>query len=262
MRIGEVARLTGVSARSIRHYHSVGVLAEPPRTTGGYREYDVAALVRISRIAFLSDSGVPLREISALLETAPGSMADDLAAVRSGIDTRIAALTRQRERLDLIAQRAADGLPLGLLPEPVSRALDLCRDAVPDDPDLTALLDREQDLLDLLALNGDFPVQLTASYTAIAADAGRRTRYLDLLAGFHRIEGRRPSEVEPQIADLVGALLAGPDLRALVAGVPAEPGDEHDAADATHGPTLEQLLPDPAQREVVRRTLAASGVLP
>lgn len=262
MRIGEIARLTGVSARSIRHYHRLGVLAEPPRTAGGYREYSVAEMARIARIAFLSSSGVPLRDIGGLLESAPGSMADDLDAVRSGIDARIAELTRQRERLELIAQRAADGLPLGLLPEPVSRALDWCRDTVANDPELLALLDREHDLLDLVALAGDFPVALTASYTAIAEDAGRRETYLKLLAGFHRIEGRRPSEVEPQIADLVDALLADPDLRTLVADGRAERDDKTGADDTAPGPTLDQLLPDAAQREVVRRTLAALGVQP
>ena len=69
MRIGEVAQIVGISARSIRHYHRLGVMPEPERTSGGYRDYDLADLARIARIAFLSDSGVPLREVSAILES-------------------------------------------------------------------------------------------------------------------------------------------------------------------------------------------------
>lgn len=260
MRIGEIAQLTGVSARSIRHYHRLGVLAEPPRTSGGYREYSVADLVRIARIAFLSSSGVPLRDIGPLVESTPGGMAEDLAAIRSGIDSRIDELTRQRERLDVITDRAAAGLPLGLLPEPVARALDRCREDVAGDPELTALLDREHDLLDLVALSADFPAALTTSYTAIGADADRRLAYLELLAGFHRIEGRPPNAVEEQISDLVDALLADPDLRSLIAGAPSDTGGS--GPEPSAGPTLHQLLPDPAQREVVRRVLDALGAQP
>ena len=299
MRIGEVAQIVGISARSIRHYHRLGVLAEPERTTGGYREYDVADLARIARIAFLSSSGVPLREVGALLEAEAGGAggsgsgsdsdsdslsnsnsdgadpathgpdanpAADLAAIRDGIDEQIAQLTRQRDRLDVIAQRAAAGLPPGLLPEPVARALETCRAEAADDPELTALLDRERDLLDLVALHGDFPNALASSYVAIGADADRRRAYLGMLAGFQRIEGSRPAVVEPEIARLVDALLSDAALRALVTGPPATadsptaPGEPSRPADRP-GPTLDQLLPDPAQREVLRRTLTALGVL-
>ena len=285
MRIGEVAQIVGISARSIRHYHRLGVLAEPDRTSGGYREYGVADLARIARIAFLSSSGVPLREVATLLEAETGGAGDsdgadpathnpdtdtdtaaDLAAIRDGIDEQIAQLTRQRDRLDVIAQRAAAGLPPGLLPEPVARALETCRAEAAGDPELAALLDRERDLLDLVGLSGAFPDALTASYVAIGADAGRRRAYLDLLAGFQRIEGLRPADVEPEITRLVDALLSDADLRALVSGPP--PASDHPAASSEPdrpadrtGPTLDQLLPDPAQREVLRRTLTALGVL-
>ena len=279
MRIGEVAQIVGISARSIRHYHRLGVLAEPERTTGGYREYDVADLARIARIAFLSSSGVPLREVGALLEAETGGAggrgggdpathgpAADLAAIRDGIDEQIAQLARQRDRLDVIAQRAAAGLPPGLLPEPVARALETCRAEAAGDPALAALLDRERDLLDLVALSGNFPDALAASYVAIGADPGRRRAYLDMLADFQRIEGRRPADVEPEIKRLVDALLSDADLRALVSGPP--PASDHPAASSEPdrpadrtGPTLDQLLPDSAQREVLRRTLTALGVL-
>lgn len=254
MRIGQVAQIVGISARSIRHYHRLAVVAEPARTSSGYREYDVADLARIARIAFLSDSGVPLKEIAALLEPEAGDPATDLAAIRDGIDQRIAALTRQRDRLDAIAQRAAAGLPPGLLPEPVTRALDLCLSEASDDPALAALVDLERDMLDLAALRGDLPDELATAYSALATDGDRRRRYLDLLAGFHRIEGRRPSDVEPEIARLAESLIADPTIRSIITGASAE------IDDSLTGPTLEQLLPDAAQREVLRRTFRALGV--
>jgi DNA-binding transcriptional MerR regulator len=41
MRIGELAGLVGISTRAIRHYHHVGLLAEPARKANGYREYSL-----------------------------------------------------------------------------------------------------------------------------------------------------------------------------------------------------------------------------
>lgn len=266
MRIGEVAQIVGISTRSIRHYHRLGVLAEPERTSGGYRDYTVADLARIARIAFLSSSGVPLRDIGALLES-DGHPEADLAAIREGIDRQIAQLTRQRDRLDVIAQRAADGLPPGLLPGPVARALDACIADAADDPALLELLEHERGMLDLVALQGGFPEALTRSYTVLGTDTDRRRDYLELLARFQRIQGRRPADVDPEIDQLVTTLLSDADIRALVAGplpeadTSADPGDPIQPADRT-GPTLDQLLPDPAQREVLRRTLTALGVLP
>jgi DNA-binding transcriptional MerR regulator len=49
MRIGELAGLVGISTRAIRHYHHVGLLAEPARTTNGYREYSLRDAVELAR---------------------------------------------------------------------------------------------------------------------------------------------------------------------------------------------------------------------
>lgn len=109
-------------------------------------------------------------------------------------------------------------------------------------------------MLDLSALHGGFPDELAAAYFALATDGDRRQNYLDLLAGFHRIQGRRPADVETEIAQLVENLLPDPTIRSIVTGAPA------DVDDSLTGPTLNQLLSDPAQRDVLRRTLTALGV--
>ncbi|OPX14301.1 MerR family transcriptional regulator, partial [Gordonia sp. i37] len=67
MRIGQVARLAGVSTRTIRYYHRLGLLPEPPRDSNGYRSYaldDVVALLRIRRLTAL---GLALDEIREVL---------------------------------------------------------------------------------------------------------------------------------------------------------------------------------------------------
>ncbi|GAB2496111.1 DNA-binding transcriptional MerR regulator [Nocardiopsis aegyptia] len=56
----ELAELAGVTVRTLRHYHQIGLLPEPPRWTGGYRRYDAGDLVRLLRITRLTALGVRL----------------------------------------------------------------------------------------------------------------------------------------------------------------------------------------------------------
>jgi len=68
MKIGEVAQRAGVSTKTIRYYENIGVLAEPPRSPNGYRDYDEPT---ISRLLFIRDAqatGLTLSEIASILE--------------------------------------------------------------------------------------------------------------------------------------------------------------------------------------------------
>ncbi|MFD1544432.1 MerR family transcriptional regulator [Nonomuraea guangzhouensis] len=68
-RIGQLARMVGVSQRTLRHYDKIGLLvpAAVDRTTG-YRWYGVAELARLERIRGLQRLGLPLRHIADLLD--------------------------------------------------------------------------------------------------------------------------------------------------------------------------------------------------
>jgi DNA-binding transcriptional MerR regulator len=66
--IQEVARLTGTTSRTLRHYGSVGLL-EPSRVGhNGYRYYDEKSLVRLQRILMLRDLGLSLPAVAEVLE--------------------------------------------------------------------------------------------------------------------------------------------------------------------------------------------------
>jgi DNA-binding transcriptional MerR regulator len=67
LQIGEVAKLIGVSPKTIRYYHEIGLLAEPKRTEGGYRLYTVQVLLRLQRIRRLRSLGLPLERIKEIL---------------------------------------------------------------------------------------------------------------------------------------------------------------------------------------------------
>ena len=80
--IQEVARLTGTTSRTLRHYDAIGLL-EPSRVgDNGYRWYDDRALVRLQRILLLRGLGLGLPEIRRVLEREQ----DETAALRHHLD--------------------------------------------------------------------------------------------------------------------------------------------------------------------------------
>ncbi|MFI5482193.1 MerR family transcriptional regulator [Streptomyces rubiginosohelvolus] len=106
MLIGEVARRSGVSARMLRHYESLGLVRPSGRTGSGYREYSGEDVRRIFHIESLRAVGLSLREIGRALDDpgfTPSALVDDLI-LRTR--ERIAAETELLTRLQRV--RAAD----------------------------------------------------------------------------------------------------------------------------------------------------------
>lgn len=81
--VGEVARLAGVTVRTLHHYDRIGLLPASGRTEGGYRLYTSADLERLQLILLHRELGTPLDEITAAL--AAGD--------------RLSVLEQQRQRL-------------------------------------------------------------------------------------------------------------------------------------------------------------------
>jgi len=65
--IHEVARLTGVTSRTLRHYDAVGLVHPSSTGPGGIRRYDADALVRLQRVLLLRDLGRGLPAIAQVL---------------------------------------------------------------------------------------------------------------------------------------------------------------------------------------------------
>ncbi|WP_369373220.1 MerR family transcriptional regulator [Streptomyces sp. cg36] len=109
MLIGEVARRSGVSARMLRHYESLGLLRPSGRTGSGYREYAGADIRRIFQIESLRSLGLSLREIGRALDEpgfAPAALVGDL--IRQTRE-RVAAETELLTRLQRIDAAEPDG---------------------------------------------------------------------------------------------------------------------------------------------------------
>jgi DNA-binding transcriptional MerR regulator len=86
LQIGEVARASGLTVRTLHHYDEIGLLVPSARSDAGYRLYSDADVRRLYRILALREMGFPLEEIGATL-------------VREGEDPR-PAVRRHLERID------------------------------------------------------------------------------------------------------------------------------------------------------------------
>lgn len=64
---GRLAAKTGVSIETLRFYHRIGLLPEPPRTASGYRQYPAEAVRRVRFIRRAKGLGFKLSEIGDLL---------------------------------------------------------------------------------------------------------------------------------------------------------------------------------------------------
>lgn len=97
--IGRLAATAGVTVRTVRHYHQVGLLAEPERDASGYRRYSAQAAVDLIRIRTLADAGVPLARIGALLHARPGEFDAAITEIDADLQRRIDRLTESRRRI-------------------------------------------------------------------------------------------------------------------------------------------------------------------
>ncbi|MFF9395563.1 MerR family transcriptional regulator [Streptomyces griseoluteus] len=93
--IAEVARMSGVTARTLRHYDEIGLLAPARTGTNGHRYYEEFQLLRLQQILVLRALGLGLPEIGRVL----AEQVDEVAALR-GHHQRLLA---ERDRLDALA---------------------------------------------------------------------------------------------------------------------------------------------------------------
>jgi len=109
MNIGETAKATGVSAKMIRHYESVGLLPKAGRTEAGYRQYsekDVHVLRFVARARDLGFSIPHIAELLSLWQDRRRSSSKVKALALQHIeflDARIRALQEMKATLEHLA---------------------------------------------------------------------------------------------------------------------------------------------------------------
>lgn len=108
MRIGEVARRSGVSARMLRHYDDLGLVQPGGRTAAGYRDYTAADVARIFHVESLRTLGLSLREVGQALDDPDFAPAALVAELKQRSTARIRAERELLDRLDHIDEAAPD----------------------------------------------------------------------------------------------------------------------------------------------------------
>ncbi|MFI9811009.1 helix-turn-helix domain-containing protein [Saccharothrix variisporea] len=101
--IGDLARLTGLSTRTIRFYSDSGLIPVAGRTTGGFRTYDVEGLARLKLVRTLRDLGVDLPTAQRVLESEV-SVAEVARTHAEAIDAQMRTLRLRRAVLRVVAR--------------------------------------------------------------------------------------------------------------------------------------------------------------
>jgi DNA-binding transcriptional MerR regulator len=115
MKISEASRVSGVSARSLRHYEDEGLIV-PGRFDNGFRDYCQSTIDRVLVIRSLLDSGLPVRIIREALhladEPAVGTgvvcseLLHEVQRYRDRLAARVAVLSDRQEALDAYLREA------------------------------------------------------------------------------------------------------------------------------------------------------------
>lgn len=109
--IGELARLSGVSPRMLRHYDDIGLLPPSDRSVSGYRQYSEADLLRLQRILSLRATGMGLPEIAAALngEVSPRESLEQQAAL---LRAKLEVMSAQLEAVERTRRSVIMGINL------------------------------------------------------------------------------------------------------------------------------------------------------
>lgn len=167
----ELAELAGTTVNTVRHYHRLGLLAEPDRQYNGYKQYRSEHLVALLRIRRLVDLGVPLAQVG---DVGADSLtaAEALAEVDADLQAKIERLQEARAAIATILETDAPAdTPAGF--EAVGSRLSSADSSMIH---LYTRLYDEESLTDLreIVTHDDDPV--TAEIDRLPADADEQTR--------------------------------------------------------------------------------------
>ena len=103
MRIGQVAKLVGVSVETIRFYEKQRLIPVPQRNDSGYREYPETVIERLTFICRAKDLGFSLKEVKELLSLGEEANAT-CAEVKQRTELKIIDVDKRIEDLTRIKQ--------------------------------------------------------------------------------------------------------------------------------------------------------------
>ena len=109
LKVGELARRTGLTVRTLHHWEAVGLIVPRQRNRAGHRLFGTTEIRRLQRITSLRTLGMSLNQIKTLLAQRPPTLEEVLKNHRESIREQRRLLEGMEERLDRILSRLADG---------------------------------------------------------------------------------------------------------------------------------------------------------
>ena len=104
MRIGELARASGLAVETVRYYEKEGLIAAPPRSPAGYRDYSEQTLHYLNFIRSAKAVGFSLKECRDLLAIFVSRDAHTCAEVKDLSEEKLTQLEQQMEALQRMHQ--------------------------------------------------------------------------------------------------------------------------------------------------------------
>jgi DNA-binding transcriptional MerR regulator len=103
LQVGELARRTGLTVRTLHHYHAIGLLTPSGRSVVGYRLYTAADIARLQQVLSLRQLGFSLDEVRACLDRRDFSPLEVIELHIAGLRERIKSERKLCERLEALA---------------------------------------------------------------------------------------------------------------------------------------------------------------
>lgn len=125
--VRELARIAGVSIRTLHHYDSIDLLKPGRRTVSGYRFYGPAELLRLQQILFFRELDIPLADIARILDEPGFDPTRALHGHRKVLEEKLGRLHRLLKTLDNTLKQYEGGPMLtdeelykGFMPEKIA----------------------------------------------------------------------------------------------------------------------------------------------
>jgi len=115
--VGSVARLAGITVRTLHHYDAIGLLRAGDRSDAGYRRYSDADLDRLQRILFYRELGFGLDEIRTIMTDGDADAIGHLRRQHAMLRDRIGRL----ERMAAAVEKAMEARTMGINLTPEER---------------------------------------------------------------------------------------------------------------------------------------------
>ncbi|MGZ9827497.1 MerR family transcriptional regulator [Tsukamurella ocularis] len=110
--VGTIARLTGISVRTLHHYDEIGLVVPSGRTSAGYRVYDDADVERLHQVLTYRELGFPLEQIATLLDDPSADAVAHLEQQHKLLSERIDRLHRMVAAVEDMMNSKKQGIQL------------------------------------------------------------------------------------------------------------------------------------------------------